>query len=233
MERKKENFIYKNFLESLENLRKIKSYLIFSFISFFSIFFIGLFFPIFFEEKILEIIKELINKTENLGFFELIAFIMNNNIKIAFFGAFLGIFLAVFPVILIIVNGYILGFVVNKIVSVEGIFILWRLLPHGVFEIPAILISVSLGLMIGVEIMKNCIKKYNKKNLILVLLIVISIILLPISFIIYTYLTISKKELRRKFLNNFVNSVKTFIFVITPLLVIAGIIEGVLIWLLS
>ena len=232
---KNQNFLKKNLLISIKDLKKIKFYFFFSLILFFFITFIGLTLPIFFEEQILKLIEELIKQTQDLGFFELIWFIILNNTKSAFFGIILGIFLGIFPIAIIILNAYILGFVANKSIALGGFLVLWRLLPHGIFEIPAILISVALGIRLGIGLMKNCIFYYNKKinNLNLSLLIFISILFLPISFIIYFILTIKETKLKKNFYDNFILSLRIFIFIIIPLLIIAGIIEGSLIWLLS
>ncbi len=232
---KKPNFIYENFKTSLRDLKKIKTYFWFSFFLFFLIAFLGSLFPIFFEEQILRLIRNLISQTRGLGPLGLIKFIMYNNMQSAFLGMTLGIFLAIFPLGIIIINAYVLGFVINKTVAVEGILILWRLLPHGIFEIPAILISVSLGIMIGISLMKDCIKSHYKNisNLNLTLLVILSIIFLPISFIIYMAITLTKTNLRKKFFNNITLSLRIFILIVIPLLVIAGIIEGFLIFFLS
>ena len=197
----KDNFIYRHFKKALEDLHDIKPYFWFSFFSFFLISIIGFFLPIFFEEKILEILENLVNKTEGLGLIDLIVFIIANNIMSSFFSLILGIFLGIFPIGVIIVNAYILGFVANKTVVIEGFLVLWRLLPHGIFEIPAVLISVSLGIRLGFLLIYNCIKDY--------------------------------KNLRIKFLNNIKESIRIFLLIVVPLLVIAGIIEGLLIILLE
>lgn len=229
----KTNFIYENFLISLKDLRKIKIYFWFSFLLFLLIVFIGFFFPIFFVEKIYALLKELIVQTEGLTFFELVRFIITNNIQSSFLAIFLGI-LIIFPLAIIIINGYILGFVAKFSSEIEGLSILWRLFPHGVFEIPAILISVSLGLMIGISLMTSCIKYYYKKisKINLTLLIILSILFFIISFPIYILLTIIKKPLRGKIFQMLKGSLRIFILIVIPLLVIAGIIEGLLIfWL--
>lgn len=233
--RKRQNFIYENFKIGLRDLSKIKVYFWFSFLLFFFIALIGFLFPSFFEEKILEIIRELIGQTEGLGVFGLIRFIMANNMKSAFLGIFLGIFLGVAPLGIIIVNAYILGFVANKSIAVGGFLILWRLLPHGIFEIPAILISLALGLKLGFSLMNNCIKHYNKKisSLNSAFLMFLSILFLPVSFIIYMTLTLTNLKLKEMFFRNITDSFRIFILIVVPLLVIAGIIEGVLIWGLS
>ena len=232
---KKPNFIYENFKKSLADLKKIKTYFWFSFFLFFIVTFIGMIFPTFFEKQILKLIKNLISQTEGLGPFELIKFIMYNNMQSAFLGMILGIFLAIFPLGIIIVNAYVLGFVANKTIAIKGVLVLWRLLPHGIFEIPAILISVSLGIMIGISLMKDCIKSHYKNisNLNLSLLIILSMIFLPISFVIYMAITLTKTNLRKKFFSNLIFSLRIFILIVIPLLVIAGIIEGLLIFLLA
>jgi len=231
---KKSNFIYENFLVSLKDLKKIKNYFWFSFFLFFLITFIGFLFPIFYAKEILALIKELIQQTEGLGPLELIRFIMANNIKSSFFAMFLGILLGIFPLAVIVINAYVLGFVANIVIEAQGFLILWRLLPHGIFEIPAILISAALGLRIGIGIMKDCIKDYNKKisNLNLILLMILSLLFFPIAFLIYMVFTFSKKYLRKKFYKNIFLSLRIFVFIVIPLLVIAGIIEGFLITLI-
>jgi stage II sporulation protein M len=70
-----------------------------------------------------------------------------------------------------------------------------NLLPHGIFELPAIFISFGMGLKFG-------------------------------TFLFY-------KEKMKKFAEFFSNSLRVFVFVILPLLVIAAIIEGSLIFLLK
>ena len=91
-----------------------------------------------------------------------------------------------------IANGYLVGFVSSVVSEKESILSLWRLLPHGIFEIPAILISAGLGIKLGTFIFQK-----NKKE--------------------------TLKELVLK-------SLKTFFFVIVPLLIVAALIESSLIY---
>ena len=92
-----------------------------------------------------------------------------------------------------IVNGYILGFVMLKSVQANGALVLWKLLPHGIFELPALFISLGLGVKLGAFIFKK-----NKIK----------------TLKIYLF-----------------ESARVFVFVILPLLFIAAIIEGSLIFL--
>lgn len=149
--------------------------------------------PEFISKQITEFIKEILLKTEGMSQSQLISFIFLNNIQSSFFGMVFGIFLGIFPAISAIANGYLLGFVANFAIQEDGIFSLWRIFPHGIFELPAIFISFALGLRLGASIFSR--KKF------------------------------------RKFNENFISSLKTFILIIIPLLIIAAIIEGTLIFL--
>lgn len=178
--------IYENFKLALKDIRKIKNYLIFSIIIFSLFLIIGILYPNFFKEQIIKLINSLIKKTEGMNFIELFIFIAGNNIQVSFFSMILGIFFGILPILTLIVNGYVLGFIINKSITSEGIFIIWRLFPHGIFEIPAILISISLGIKLGINL------KDFKKNL--------------------------------------KSSLRIFVFIIIPLLIIAGIIESLLVF---
>ncbi len=141
---------------------------------------------------IFEFIQELLEKTQAMSANELVSFIFLNNIKSSFFGMVFGVALGAFPVLALIANGYLLGFVSSLTVVENGVLSLWRLLPHGIFELPAIFISLGLGLKLG-------------------------------SFIF-------QKKKQESFRNFFWNSLKVFLFIVIPLLIIAAIIEGILIF---
>lgn len=140
---------------------------------------------------ILEFIEKLLEQTKDMSQMELTRFIFVNNLQSSFFGLIFGTVLGIFPVLAAVANGYVLGFVGAMSVEAEGIFVLWRILPHGIFELPAIFISLGLGLKLG-------------------------------SFIF-------RKEKGKFFRRCFWNSLRVFLFVVMPLLIIAAIIEGSLI----
>ena len=60
-----------------------------------------------------------------------------------------GVIFGVFPILGAIGNGYLLGFVAVNAVKVDGVISLWRIFPHGIFELPAVFISLGLGLRLG------------------------------------------------------------------------------------
>jgi stage II sporulation protein M len=146
-------------------------------------------------DAIINYIQDILAKTENLSLLDTIFFIISNNVQSTFLSISFGVFFGIFPVVNAVVNGYVLGFVSSISVSNGGIFTLWRLLPHGIFELPAVFISLGLGLRTGMFV-------FQKDKL---------------------------KSLK----NYLINSFKVFLFIILPLLIIAGIIEGILISLLK
>jgi stage II sporulation protein M len=192
---KKENFIYGNFKQGLDYIKESKRYIWFAFILFLIFAVVGYLFPSLFEEEILKFIEELIAKTEGMSAVELIGFIFMNNLWSSFLPLFLGIVFGIFPIIALVANGYVLGFVANKTIAIEGPLVLWRLLPHGIFEIPAVMISMGLGLKLG------------------------------------SYLFVRNKK--KNFIKWFWNSLRVLFFIIIPLLILAAIIEGFLMVVLS
>jgi len=181
------------FKQSLKYLKESMNFVYAIMIIFFGFVLIGFFLPVptYIEEQILEYIRELMEMTQGMSTGELTRFIFFNNLQSSFFGMMLGAFFGFFSILFSIFNGYVLGFVGAMSVQEEGALVLWRLLPHGIFELPAIFISLGLGLKFGTFILQKERVKYFKEY--------------------------------------FWNSLRVFIFIVIPLLIIAAIIEGVLI----
>ena len=197
MAKKKRGFnLKKEYIESWNYIKESKNFIYVAIAIFFASFILA-----FFVQPseallsyILEFIEELLGKTQGMSAIELMGFIFFNNLQSSFFGMIFGMVLGVFPVLAAIANGYVLGFVSSFSVVEQGASSLLRLLPHGIFELPAIFISLGLGLKLG-------------------------------SFIF-------EKNKYESFRNFFRNSLRVFLFIIIPLLIIAAIIEGVLIFAL-
>ena len=229
------------------------------------------------QDLINPLLKDIISKTENLNTIELIIYIFSNNALTSLVGILSGIFLGVMPLVTTITNGVILGYVMERTIQIAGLGEIWRLFPHGIFELPAVFISLGLGIKLGFTPLINYIQYYKKKNKLLCFLpflmaLILSIIaistlfsldieknenlkdipknlLMPffsisaviayftlISIIFILATAIKNKKLRSiQFVSlktNFVNSIKVFIYLIIPLLIIAAIIEGILITVL-
>ena len=189
------NFIDEQYKISFSYIKGSKNF-IYSTIGIFFVFsLVGFFLPIpeSIATQIINYFKELVSKTAGLSLPEMILFLFNNNSISGFMGLFFGAVFGIFPVLSSIANGFVLGFVSNTSVHQDGIFSLWRLFPHGIFELPAIFISFGLGIKLS-------------------------------TFILV-------KDKWKTFQKFFINSLSVYIFVILPLLVIAAIIEGTLIYL--
>lgn len=174
-------------------LKESKNYFFIILFLFFISILLGFIFPVFFVEHILEIMEELMKRTEGMGFTQLLFFILENNFRVAFFGLLTGIVLGLIPLLLTFFNGYVIGFVSNMAVGQAGFIALINLVPHGIFEIPAIILSLGLGLKLGMFVFK-------------------------------------KKGRKKQFFYDLENSLRVFLFVILPLLIIAAVIES---WLIS
>ena len=78
------------------------------------------------------------------------AHLMQNNIRVAFLGLALGMTWGLGTTVLLFYNGVILGVVaVDYVLAGQTKFLLGWLLPHGVIEIPAILIGAQAGLVLA------------------------------------------------------------------------------------
>lgn len=194
--KKKTNFFAQNYIKCWDYIKESKKFIwIITILFFFSAIIGFLFQPPEITKMILEYIKKILAETGGMSSLQLIFFIFLNNIKIGFMGLIYGFILGIFPVLSILVNGYVVGYVSSSAVSSSGVSSLLDLLPHGIFELPAIFISFGMGMKFG-------------------------------TFIFY-------KEKIKAFTKFFIESLRVFIFVILPLLIIAAIIEGNLITLLK
>lgn len=76
--------------------------------------------------------------------------LMAHNIRVSIFAMALGMTWAVGSIVVLFYNGVILGFVAVDYVSAgQTLFLLGWLMPHGVIEIPAILIAGQAGIVLG------------------------------------------------------------------------------------
>lgn len=111
-----------------------------------------------------EVILSILNKTSELNWYEMIIFIFQNNVQASFFGFLMGILLGIPSIIVLFTNGLLIGYVVNKVAASQGLLPLWTLLPHGIFEIPAVFISLGLGLKLGFFVFeRNKIKAFKRR----------------------------------------------------------------------
>ena len=180
----KKNFnLLKEYRQSWKYIKESKKfiYLVAGFFLFFLL--MGFFIPTpeFIYNEIMKFIRELLTETQDMSQLDLIGFIIYNNIQSTFLSIILGVFLGIFPLAGAVTNGYMLGFVSSISVNNDGLSSLLRILPHGIFELPAVFISLGLGLKTGMFIFQKdkikSLKNYLSNSIKVFLLIVIPLLI--------------------------------------------------------
>jgi stage II sporulation protein M len=142
------------------------------------------------EEIIYKSLKDVIEPAKDYSSFQLLSFIFFKNLAVAMIAVLSGIIFGFVPVLIIFVNGLVLGVVSYIFIEQFNIAVLLSgLLPHGIIEIPAIILSTASGLLIWR------------------------------SF--YRYVLYDENNLK----NDFISAIKFFLLIITPMLIIAALIE--------
>ncbi len=155
--KKRESFWKRNYSEIWGYIQESKPHIWAAFGIFVLFFLLGLFLPApaAIEGFIKEVLKQLLEQLQGITGIKLILLIFKNNALVGFFGIFLGIILGIYPLLMTLVNGYVLGYVCNLVVSAEGIGELWRIFPHGVFELPAAILSFGIGIKLGMFLLSQ------------------------------------------------------------------------------
>ena len=151
----------KEYNQAFSYIKESEKFIYAAIILFFGFFLLGFFIhpPEILSNQFLKFLAELIEKTKNFNGYELMGYIFLNNFLSSLQGMFFGFFFGVYSFVAIVFNGYFVGFVSSLSVKSMGVLVLWRLLPHGIFELPAIFISFGLGLKFGTFIFKK--KKFE------------------------------------------------------------------------
>ncbi|MDO9573471.1 MAG: stage II sporulation protein M [Candidatus Contubernalis sp.] len=108
------------------------------------------------SEPYFELLEELAEEVMEGGPLQGIFLIFSNNLLASVRIIFLGILLGLAPLLGLVVNGGLIGilaavFMVEQNVN-PALFFIFGLLPHGILEIPAFLISAALGLKLGYHV---------------------------------------------------------------------------------
>ena len=139
-------------------------------------------------------LKELSGFLAPFSFLTAILIFIKNTSALLFSFVFSPI-LCLIPILSLTANGWLLGLVSAKVIEEESLgFLLAGLLPHGIFELPALILgeaaALSLGTMVMVSLFKqetrNLLPSVFKQNL---RYLVIALALLLPAAIIETYIT--------------------------------------------
>jgi len=91
---------------------------------------------------------------------EMFAAILSNNVVASFLFLATGILGGVPPLMFMAFNGFFIGYISWNVSQVQGlVFVFATILPHGVIEIPAILLSASMGVGLGYQVIHRLLKR--------------------------------------------------------------------------
>ncbi|MDK8194568.1 stage II sporulation protein M [Paenibacillus sp. UMB7766-LJ446] len=88
-------------------------------------------------------------------------FIFFNNAIKSVLVIYAGIFFGILPVVFLLINGMVIGFLVHTTMNYGASFfdiVVKGLLPHGIIEIPVIIIACAFGLRFGGLVLKSLIQ---------------------------------------------------------------------------
>ncbi|MBI4054273.1 MAG: stage II sporulation protein M [Candidatus Doudnabacteria bacterium] len=102
--------------------------------------------------------REILGDVEDQTNFELARGLVRQNLKASLLDLFLGVMVGIVPAVSIGLNFFTLGFLGGAfflpadVSGASGSFSLFLLaiLPHGIFELPALILSASFGLRLGI-----------------------------------------------------------------------------------
>ena len=81
-----------------------------------------------------------------------LAIFANNSLK-TLAALLLGVIIAIPPLLFILLNGILLGLISFETVKMHGVTVLLAgIVPHGILEVPAAIISASLGVQLGLTV---------------------------------------------------------------------------------
>jgi len=102
------------------------------------------------SEKLLEMMKDTYGGITALDPFERMLEIFKNNVRTSFVALMGGLVFGLIPFVIVAVNGTVLGIIVELFFRKQGaFFVIAGILPHGIIELPMVLISVGIGFRLG------------------------------------------------------------------------------------
>lgn len=114
-------------------------------------------------KAVLEQIQKILEPIGKMGKVEQILLVFFNNSLTGFLAILLGILFGLFPLLVLFVNGEMLGIMIylsREILSISEF--LAAILPHGIIEIPVLIICGAIGLKIGKIFINKIFKKEDK-----------------------------------------------------------------------
>lgn len=145
-----------------EYLSRNKNLILISFIILIASAFLGVVFCDIIQRYVTEILKEIfLSMPENPTVYNEAIFLFQNNIRANIIIMIGGLLFSIFSVLAIIMNGLIIGFTYTLVTPIQFIV---GILPHGIFELPATILSL-VGAFIITKLEINLLNALFKKRL--------------------------------------------------------------------
>ncbi len=114
----------------------------------------------------------------------LMLIIFANNAVKALIAMLAGFYFGIFPVVFVALNGYIVGAVISlREPEIGTLGVVMAILPHGVLEIPAIILACAYGMWLGYRFYRALFNGEEFKPYVLQALKVYVKIILPVLFV--------------------------------------------------
>ncbi len=187
--------------EFIEYLRSIKIYIAIVVVLFLASMVVGYFIPMSSPETAKSLVSGLESKAADLSGQSqpvMMFGIFVNNAGASLFALLFGLVAGLVPLLFVLSNGMVIGIVLEMIITKSGVadgitLFLVGILPHGIFELPAVLISTAIGLKLGYSVIKSALSWRDmftddlKNGLIIFFFWILPILL--IAAVIETYVT--------------------------------------------
>ncbi len=172
--------------EILQKYAYIRVYVIYAFVVFIISAFAGYYTTVLRTEETRILFEQLLSDSailESVGPVTLFLIIFFNNTIKAFFAALLGTFFGIAPLLLLIANGYMLGIVSYFVIEEFGLTLLvWGIIPHGIIELPLLIITAGYGFWLGDSFVKKIRHKKPMKHNVRIVMRMFSKCFFPLFF---------------------------------------------------
>lgn len=109
-----------------------------------------------FVRQTIESFKQMVSPLEGASALRIFVFIFLKNTIAAFIAAFLGIVFGIVPMFSLLVNGLYLGIFAYLFFQQDAAIVFFAgILPHGIIEIPAFILSAATGFWLGVAVIRR------------------------------------------------------------------------------
>jgi uncharacterized membrane protein SpoIIM required for sporulation len=151
----KESSLQHKNIRAAEGLKKARNFIYFALSLFCIGIVIGFVYSESFRPLLLAFERFLQYRFEGRGTLLTIVLIFFQNFTAAIISILFGVLLGIVPFFSAILNGVIIGALSAELAGANQLNRLWGLVPHGVFELPAIFMAWGLGLWHGAWLLRN------------------------------------------------------------------------------